>query len=126
MGKVSKNIKQVDTGTDNGTTYQNEHWDYKEGTDQDNRWYQWTTQAEEWLLNKYECNKQEGGRGLERKYVRRNFVNVLRVIGQFMNSRILVECAPRTFDAIWLKRLSKQNSPRGSLATVVAAAMAFV
>ena len=53
-------------------------------------------------------------------------VIVLRVIGQFMNSRILVECAPRTFDAIWLKRLSKQNSPRGSLATVVAAAMAFV
>ena len=62
LGKSLKQIKQVDTGTDNGTTYKDEHWDYKEGTDQDGRWYQWTTQAEDWLLNKYECNKQEGVR----------------------------------------------------------------
>ena len=44
-------------------------------------------------------------------------VNVLRVIAQFHKERLT---------PIWLKRLSKQNSPLGSLATVVAAALAFV
>ena len=72
LGTTFKKIRKIDTGADNGTTYQNEQWDYYEGTDQDTWWYQWTTQAEQWLLDKYRCSKREGGRGVARKYVARN------------------------------------------------------
>ena len=73
MGQTLRKISKVDIGKDNGQTYQEEECENKEGGDQEEKWYQWTTQAEAWLLGKYDKEQEQyKGRGLKRGYFLRS------------------------------------------------------